>query len=129
MAQRGGAGVAGQHRRRVLIVDDDPSVRRLLRLMLEVGDFDVVGEAEDGMQAIPQAVAHKPDFIVLDQQMPNRSGEETAGIIRIECPDALIIAFSAVIDRKPTWADAFLEKDHINDVAPLVEGLIDLRSH
>lgn len=116
-------------RRRVLIVDDDPSVRQLLRLMLEVGDFDVVGEAVDGIEAVPQAVAYQPDFIVLDQQMPNRCGEEAAGMIRSQCPDALIIAFSAVIDKKPTWADAFLEKHHITDMAPLVEGLIDLRSH
>ena len=119
----------GTTRRRILIVDDDPSVRQLLRLMLEVGDFDVVGEAVDGIEAVPQAVAYQPDFIVLDQQMPNRGGEEAAGMIRSQCPDALIIAFSAVIDKKPLWADAFLEKHHISDMAPLVEGLIDLRAH
>ena len=117
------------NKRRVLIVDDDPSVRQLLRLMLEVGDFDVVGEAVDGIEAVPQAVAHQPDFIVLDQQMPHRCGEEAAAMIRSQCPDALIIAFSAVIDQKPMWADAFLEKHHITDMAPLVEGLIDLRTH
>lgn len=120
--------MAGTHRRKILIVDDDPSVRQLLRLMLEVHDFEVVGEAGDGVDAVPQAVAHQPDFIVLDEQMPHRGGEEAAGIIRTECPGAMIIAFSAVIDRKPLWADAFLEKHHISDMAPLVEGLIDLRS-
>lgn len=120
--------MAGAHHRRVLIVDDDPSVRQLLRLILEVDDFEVVGEAVDGVDAVPQAAAHQPDFIVLDQQMPNRCGDEAAGIIRLQCPDALIIAFSAVIDKKPLWADAFLEKHHIGDMAPLVEGLIDLRT-
>lgn len=113
--------------RKVLIVDDDPGVRQVLRLMLEVEDFDVVGEAMDGVEAVPQAVACQPDFIVLDEQMPRRGGSETALLIRDIVPGAQIIAFSATLDRKPTWADAFLEKHNISDVVPLVEGLIDLR--
>ena len=113
--------------RKVLIVDDDPGVRQILRLMLEIEDFDVVGEAMDGMEAVPQAIASQPDFIVLDEQMPRRGGTETAAMIRDMVPTAQIIAFSAILDAKPEWADAFLEKHNINDVAPLVEGLIDLR--
>lgn len=114
--------------RRVLIVDDDPGVRQILRLMLEVEDFDVVGEAIDGIEAVSQAVASQPDFIVLDEQMPRRGGEEAAALIRDMVPSALIIAFSAILDAKPAWADAFLEKHNISDVTPLVEGLIDLRT-
>lgn len=113
--------------RKVLIVDDDPGVRQILRLMLEVEDFEVVGEATDGIEAVPQAVASQPDFIVLDEQMPRRGGSETALLIRDVLPGTQIIAFSAILDRKPTWADAFLEKHNISDVARLVEGLIDLR--
>ncbi|HJR45612.1 MAG TPA: response regulator transcription factor [Actinomycetota bacterium] len=113
--------------RKVLIVDDDPGIRQILRLILEVEDFDVVGEAVDGIEAVPQAVASQPDFIVLDEQMPRRGGEETAAMIRNMVPEAQIIAFSAILDAKPAWADAFLRKQNINDVAPLVEGLIDLR--
>lgn len=115
------------HHRKVLIVDDDPGVRQILRLMLEVEDFEVVGEATDGIEAVPQAVASQPDFIVLDEQMPRRGGSETALLIRDVLPGTQIIAFSAILDRKPTWADAFLEKHNISDVARLVEGLIDLR--
>lgn len=118
----------GTHHRKILIVDDDPSVRQILRLMLEVEDFDVVGEAIDGIEAVPQAVAYEPDFILLDEQMPRRGGEETAAMIRDMVPGALIIAFSAILDGKPSWADAYLEKQNICDVAPLVEGLIDLRT-
>lgn len=113
--------------RKVLIVDDDPGVRQILRLMLEVEDFDVVGEATDGVEAVPQAVECRPDFVLLDEQMPRRGGTETALMIRDMVPGAQIIAFSAILDRKPPWADAFLEKHNISDVAPLVEGLIDLR--
>lgn len=113
--------------RKILIVDDDPSVRQILRIILETEAFDVVGEAVDGVEAVPQAVDLQPDFVLLDQQMPRRDGEETAEMIRTMCPQAQIIAFSAILDKKPAWADAFLEKQNINDVAPLVEGLIDLR--
>lgn len=114
--------------RKVLIVDDDPGVRQMLRLMFEMEDFDVVGEAADGVEAVPQAIASQPDFIVLDEQMPRRGGSETALMIRNMVPAAQIIAFSAILDCKPGWADAFLEKHNISDVAPLVEGLIDLRT-
>jgi DNA-binding NarL/FixJ family response regulator len=113
----------------VLIVDDDPSVRQILRLILEVEDFEVVGEAGDGVEAVPQAVELRPDFVVLDQQMPNQDGETTAGLLRSLVPGATIIACSAVLDRRPEWADAFLAKNDLCDVAPLVQGLIDLREH
>jgi DNA-binding NarL/FixJ family response regulator len=113
--------------RKILIVDDDPSVRQLLRIMLEIEDFDVVGEARDGIQAVPQAVELRPDFILLDQQMPHRDGPQTAQLLRDLLPEAQIIAFSAVLDEKPAWADAFLSKQNITDVASLVEALIGVR--
>lgn len=113
--------------RKILIVDDDPDVRQLVRLILEIEDFDVVGEANDGVEAIPQAIELEPDFVVLDQQMPHRDGAATAAILRRSLPEAVIIAFSATIDAKPAWADAFLAKQNVGDVAPLVQGLIDLR--
>ena len=118
---------SAEEHRRVLIVDDDASVRQLLRMILEVEDFDVVGEATDGVEAVPQAIELQPDFVVLDQQMPNRDGAATAQILRSSLPDAVIIACSAIVEQKPAWADAFLAKGNMCDVAPLVQGLIDLR--
>jgi chemotaxis response regulator CheB len=115
--------------RRVLIVDDDPGVRQALRVILEVEDFDVVGEAINGIEAIPRAIALEPDVIVLDSQMPRRDGEQTATILREVLPGVQIIAFSAILDTKPSWADAWLNKARIVDLAPLVEKLIDLRIH
>ena len=120
---------ASNDHRRVLIVDDDPSVRQLLRIILEVEDFEVVGEANDGVEAVPQALELRPDFVVLDQQMPNRDGAATAEMLRVSLPDAVIIACSAIVESKPAWADAFLAKQNMGDVAPLVQGLIDLRDH
>jgi DNA-binding NarL/FixJ family response regulator len=116
--------LTGPEHRKVLIVDDDPGVRMALRIMLELDDFEIVGEAVNGIEAIPRAVSLQPDLIILDQQMPRRDGEETAAILRGLLPRAQIIAFSAVLDSKPSWADAFLNKTRIVDLSPLAEELI-----
>ena len=114
----------GAHRR-VLVVDDNPHIRELLRLVLEVDHF-VVDTAPDGISAVAEAVAAGPDVIVLDEQMPNRSGGEAAALIRSILPGVRIVAFSAVIDVKPEWADAFCAKTDIAEIGAIVEGVIDL---
>jgi CheY-like chemotaxis protein len=60
---------------RLLIVDDDESIRRLLRLTLPNEGFEIV-EARDGSEALDRAFDDAPDLVVLDWRMPNRSGEE-----------------------------------------------------
>jgi len=55
-------------KKKVLIVDDEPNVRRLSRTILNK-QFDII-EAEDGRQAIDQVTAQKPDVILMDMMMP-----------------------------------------------------------
>lgn len=116
----------GEHRR-VLVVDDNPHIRELLRLVLEVDHF-VVYTAPDGISAVAEAVAGGPDVIVLDEQMPNRTGSEAAALIRSVLPHVRIVAFSAVMDGKPEWADAFCAKTDIADIGSIVGRVIDLTS-
>jgi CheY-like chemotaxis protein len=59
-------------RRKVLIVDDEPNVRRLSHMILSK-KFDVF-EAENGIQAIEMAKAQKPDIILMDMMMPKMDG-------------------------------------------------------
>ena len=59
-------------KKKALIVDDEPNVRRLLRTILSK-KFDVV-EAEDGKQAIEIANTQKPDVILMDMMMPRMDG-------------------------------------------------------
>jgi CheY-like chemotaxis protein len=59
-------------KKKVLIVDDEPNVRRLSRKILN-NTFDVV-EAEDGRQAIEIAVTQQPDVILMDMMMPRMDG-------------------------------------------------------
>lgn len=113
--------------RSVLIVDDDEEIRHVLRLMCETEGFEVVGEAENGVEAVPLALKHQPDFVILDYLMPHLDGEGTATMLRAIAPDTRIIAFSAVLDSKPAWSDSYLNKARVSEVAPLLEQLINLR--
>lgn len=62
---------------RVLLVDDHAMVRSGFRLMLSVeDDFEVVGEAAEGMSAVIAAREHRPDVILMDVQMPGMDGIE-----------------------------------------------------
>jgi len=65
-------------RTRALIVDDHPSFRRTARVLLEAEGFDVVGEAENGAQALRLAQELAPDFLLLDVQLPDFDGFEVA---------------------------------------------------
>jgi len=110
--------------RTVLIVDDDEEIRHVLRLMCEMEGFEVVGEAANGVEALPLALNAQPAIVILDYLMPRRRGDVTARLLRSIVPDTKIVAFSAVLDSKPAWSDSYLNKERISQVAPLLERLI-----
>ncbi len=110
-------------KQRVLIVDDDEEIRHLLLILFETEGFEVVGEAADGANALTLAIRFEPDFIVLDYMMPGMDGAETAHALRSVAPGSRIVAFSAVLHEKPDWADAFLDKDRISEIAPMLTVL------
>jgi CheY-like chemotaxis protein len=108
----------------VLIVDDDEEIRHVLRIMFELEGFDIVGEAATGLEAVPLALKHQPDVVLLDYLMPGMNGEETARMMRTIAPEARIVAFSAILDEKPEWSDSYLNKERVSEVIPLLERLI-----
>lgn len=64
---------------RILIVDDNPAVRRYLRAILEQqSSWQVCGEARTGAEALHQVLESPPDLIVLDYQMPDLNGVDIA---------------------------------------------------
>ena len=63
---------------RVLIVDDETAARRRLGIMLSELDVEVVGEAENGLEALKQVRERKPDVILLDITMPEVDGFDVA---------------------------------------------------
>jgi two-component system, NarL family, nitrate/nitrite response regulator NarL len=81
---------------RVLVVDDEPDVRLLLRIQLETNGHEVTGEAADGEEALESCRLDEPDAIILDLLMPRMSGFEAIPLLRSQHPRAAIIAYTAV---------------------------------
>jgi two-component system chemotaxis response regulator CheB len=82
--------------RRVLVVDDSAFMRRLVRdLIAESGEFDVVGVARDGEDAIRQVHALDPDIVTLDIEMPGLDGLAVLGYIMSETPRPVVMLSAA----------------------------------
>ena len=80
---------------RVVVVDDTPDLRDLLRMALErTHEFVVVAEAENGRDAVEAATEHQPDVIFLDIAMPLMDGLEALPLVRRACPEATIVMLS-----------------------------------
>jgi CheY-like chemotaxis protein len=116
-----GQALAGQT---VLIVDDDEEIRHVLRMICEQAGLDVVGEASNGVEAVTFALQHHPDFAILDYRLPRLDGEGAAEILRAVTPTTKIVAFSALLEERPQWADAYLNKDRVGELMPLLQTFI-----
>lgn len=77
---------------RILIVDDNPAVRRAMRRIIEQNaDFEVCGEAEDGNTAVERFRELRPDAVVLDFSMPVKNGLEAAREITLLSPNTPLL--------------------------------------
>ena len=96
---------AKKTRLRVLLADDHVTVRHGLKLIIEgQPDMSVVAEASDGETAIAEALAVKPDVIVMDISMPGMTGLVATRKLRKLQPDAVIITLTRHSD------DAYLQE-------------------
>ena len=84
-------------RPRVLVADDEESMRELIVVTLDLHGFDVVGAVGDGDEAVAafEALDPAPAAVVLDQRMPGPTGVETARRILKVAPNQVIVLFSA----------------------------------
>ncbi len=81
---------------RILVADDHPVVRDGLAAMLGIeADFDVVGGAASGQEAINMVIALEPQIILLDLEMPGMDGVETLQRLHAERPEVRAIVFTA----------------------------------
>jgi CheY-like chemotaxis protein len=104
-----------QFRFRILVVDDEPSLRETAALILENDGYEVLTAADgvDGLQALSKSL---PDLIISDLNMPRMSGFEFLAVVRQRFPHIATIAVSGdyLTNDNPSGilADAFLQKGH-----------------
>lgn len=85
---------------RVLVVDDHVMVRAGLAGMLgAAGDIEVVGQAADGAAAVEEALAHRPDVVLMDLSMPEVDGIEATKRVRAALPEAAVVVLTSFSDR------------------------------
>jgi DNA-binding NarL/FixJ family response regulator len=85
---------------RIVLADDHPVMRSGIRTLMEVeADFNVVGEAANGLEALRLVELLKPDVLLLDMEMPGLSGVEVARRIRDQGLPVYVLALSAYDDR------------------------------
>ena len=89
---------------RIVIVDDDPDARDFLRMGLEVGGFDVVGEGGDGPSAVEAVRTGKPDVVLLDLHMPDIGGIDLLPQLRELHRPAKFVVVSAITSTHMTEA-------------------------
>lgn len=84
---------------RVLVVDDNATMRREIRALLEDAGLTVVGEASHGGEGIMLARELRPEVVVMDVRMPILDGIAATGYITRELPDTRVVVFSAFEDQ------------------------------
>ena len=82
-------------KKRVLVADDDRSMREVLKFILLEGRFDVVGEAINGEMAVTLAESLKPDIVCLDINMPRVDGIHALEQIKAKLPGTIVIMISS----------------------------------
>ncbi len=83
MVTRTGLGTSRARRTRVLIAEDDDSLRMLMRIAIDVGGLEIA-EACDGITALELARENPPDLVLLDWMMPGMSGLELCRALRAD---------------------------------------------
>ena len=73
------------HAQKILVVDDDPAIIKLLQSILLTQGFEVIA-ARDGLDAMVQVKDHKPDLIILDIMMPEINGYDVCRNLKFDSP-------------------------------------------
>lgn len=100
---------------RVLLVDDAPELRMLVRALLGDRRDVEIFEADSGEQALDVAAAHPPDLVVMDQNMPGMDGVTATRALRERHRGVEVVAFTAVPGAERQFAEAGASAHFLKD--------------
>ena len=106
-----------QKKMRVMVVDDEDHVRRLITTVIKTMNCEIVGEAGNGKEAVSLFCKLKPHMLLLDINMPLKSGKEALAEIRKRFPNACILMLTSLTDKETVedcmelGASGFIRKD------------------
>jgi DNA-binding NarL/FixJ family response regulator len=134
-AQFNRAKVVGVSTVRILVVDDyEPFRRFVCSTLSKKTEWQIIGEASDGLEAVQKAVELQPDLIVLDIGLPNLNGIEAARRIRKLSPESKILFVSQessadiVQEALASGALGYIVKAHAaSELLPAVQAILEGR--
>ncbi len=117
--------------KKVLLVEDETDLRKMMKILLEIHGFDVV-EAADGYEAVEKAVLESPDLILMDMAMPVMGGLDSTRTIRThkhlsDVPIVAVTAYGDFYDKRARDAgctDVLHKPLDFAQLRPLVERYI-----
>jgi DNA-binding NarL/FixJ family response regulator len=119
---------------RLVIADDDPAFRRLLRTVLgSLANVQIVGEATNGIEAVTAAVEQRADVLLLDVDMPRLGGFGAAEVIASLSPETRLLLHSGQAsdeqrERAASLGAEFLDKFRLDETAAVIAGAIRPRA-
>jgi two-component system chemotaxis response regulator CheY len=85
---------------RLLVADDAPFIREIVRSAVESTAIEVIGEAVDGQEAVEYCLRLQPDVVLMDMVMPIKNGLQATEEILLAHPQQKIIAFSTLTEKE-----------------------------
>ena len=103
---------------RILLVEDNKVFREALELLLGLrADVEIVAAVGDGTEAVPAALQHRPDVVLMDYRLPGLDGVHATAAVRAACPDTAVVCLTASANKREiealyeAGASACLTKD------------------
>lgn len=82
----------------VVLADDEPHIRMMMRIALARAGFQILAEASNGQEAIDRCLQYKPDMLLLDVNMPVMNGDKALAKILANHPQIAVIMLTSVTD-------------------------------
>ena len=115
---------------RILVADDHSLFRDGLVSLLEAGGYEVIGQAGDGQEAIDKAHALNPDLVLLDINMPRKTGLQALKEIKTDLPKAKVVMLTVseddahLLEAIRSGADGYLLKHlNANEFLQMIQGV------